>query len=1313
MSLLAATQIPKPSDEQAFERASIVLWRCLLDDPNVYRHGRRGQRQNGVDLVGIRNSDPTHLVGIQCKLKGADHFLTEKEVRDEVNKALTFRPDLREYFIITTAPDDVNLQQLVREFAVDLAAKGRQLLIQVWGWNTLEERITEHAKALNAFDPDYGPFSEQILEKINESCVQQTDIKACLAANFSAITNSLTRIETATCDVTVTANALEKHLDAEIDGLRELIGEGKPRTAFPLFERLLARVADNASGRILFRIKANIGFCHFGLGEDEKAMRLLLEAYDHAPTEPKAIANKALSLLLSGDWKEVLTFGAEALRTVPANDDLAGYFIQAARYDKTIAEPLDLLPEQVKKSATVMLSYVEFLRHRCRMPEWWQAAREVVAAYPDDRHAQQFAAEADLDEITSDPDFQRTALFRPGERTRIAAAVDVLQKHWDKARDGEGAIRPEHLALCSNLIVAFHALDDLPRAIAIARQGLAVAPEDMDLATRAAFVAVDGHDESLAQELLPRLPANSDTTILKFRFHAHRSEWAEVVELCRTNGDLIPMPERVVVTTTGRLAEITLNPDENAEESMMSVVNEVAENPRASIVAANFAMKAGYDKIGDEAYQNALRDIDTDSHISGRFMVAMHAATRGDWGAVVDLLDGHIDEEHDGEELRTLSTALINEKPIRKRAIRFIERLPAAISALPFYLHAAGLIHFNRGALDAAETSLRQAVAAKPNLSSYLALFVTLHRRDRQGEIAPMLQALDLVALEGTPGQKMCLAQELCADGQKDLALTYAYSVLRQAPNDPEAALGYFGLLMSDQTGRMIPLMPAANLDAWVHLEGDNNEKFEFIIEEGDDRPANGVLSPKHQMAAAVLGLKVGASFELQPDVGDKTEWRVVKIKHKYLHALHDVMESFQIRFPDAKGLYRFTTRDGDVQPILDQVKKNAEMNRKLADYYLLHHFPMAMVASQLGRDSVGFAEYIKSLDASITTCVGIGAERSAAYDIISQHRAEGVVLDTYTAWTAATMDVFDTLIVVFDRVYVSQSVIDELRTLREKEVFERAMTIGWHDGQFFRQELTKEEIERRTLFIDDQIQKIVLNCQVESLAAPDSPTELATLLTATFGEHVLDAANLAAEGHVLLSEDMYFRQNANAAVSVQSVWLQSVLAFARDNRMITRELYAEAVVKLAFRRHNYLSLDAGTLWDVFQADTADLYQFHVVAEFLGTKDADMRSHITVTKTFLNKLWRTKYSLESKGKSATGVLLEHLVRHQGDEWASVLAFIKVGVDQHLKKYINGWVQGHFLPIGMLVEAERKLAQSIIRYLAPFPSEVDPDYYALG
>lgn len=1291
MSLLAATQIPKPSDDQAFERASIVLWRCLLSDPNVSRHGRSGQRQNGVDLVGLRNGDPAHIVGIQCKLKGAGQVLTEKEIRIEVDKALTFSPALREYFITTTAPDDVGLHQLAREIAVDLETKGHRLLIHVWGWNILEERITEYSEARNAFDPDFTPFSKKILEK---QCENNADIKT-LKAGLVDLAASLTRIEAAPSDLTTAANVLEKNLDAEIDGLRELALGGKPRTALSMFERLLARVEEAASGRILFRVKANIGHCLLALGEDEKAVQLLMQAFAHAPAEPKAITNKALSLLLNGDWKELLTFGSEALRADPTNDSLASYFVQAARFDNAIIEPLNLLPEQVKDSAAVAISWVDFLRYRGRIPDWWQAARDAVAAHPGDYFAQRVAAEADLDEILSDSHFQRTALFREGEKSRVIAASNVLLQQWNKAREGEGIVRPENVVLCGNLVVAYHALDDLPRAIEIARQGLSVAPSDTALAIRAATVAIDGGDETLVREMLPRLPAGPDAAILKFRFYAQRGEWDKVAELCRTDAANIPADERVMVTATGRLAEVKLSSGENAEGRLMAIAKEVADDPRASIVVANFAMLEGYGKLGDDAYQNALQKIDVTSHISRRLMVAMHAAKRGDWENVADLLDGHIDEEHDSEELRTLMTALVNEIPIRKRAIRLIAKLPVEISALPFYLHTAGLIHFNRGDLKQAKAIFRKTIEASPTLTNYLALFATLRRMDQQKEIASILTSLDIATLEGTPGQKMFFAQELGIAGQKDRALRYAYDVLTQAPNDPEAALRYFGLLMSDHAGYMIPSMLTANVDAWVRLEGENGDRFEFIIEEGENRPANGILSPKHKLAAAVLGLKVGAAFEQEHEIGCKITWRVAEIKHKYLHALHDVMENFQTRFPDAKGIYRFTTRDGDVQPILDQVKEIAEMNRGLADLYLLQHFPLGMVASRLGKDSVGFADYIKSLGANIEVCVGVEPERLAAQNMIRLHRTCGVVLDAYTAWTVATMDVFDILDAVFGKVIVPQSVIDELHILkgRDEPLTERFMTIAWHDGQFFRYEATQKEIEARAHFISEQIKKVENNCQIESVAAPDSPTELATLLTQAFGAHVLDVANLAAEGYILLSEDIYFRQIANATISVKGVWLQVVLAFARNNAMITRERYADAIVKLAVRRHSYLSLDAATLWDIFLLDTVDLDQFRAVSEFIGTKDADISSHMLVASEFLMRIWSSANCMEQKGKSATGILLSHLIRHHlHDNWAVMLASIKGRSNQRLREYVDGWVQGHFLPMDRLEEADLEIAQ---------------------
>ncbi|TIU04167.1 MAG: hypothetical protein E5W40_23280, partial [Mesorhizobium sp.] len=138
---------------------------------------------------------------------------------------------------------------------------------------------------------------------------------------------------------------------------------------------------------------------------------------------------------------------------------------------------------------------------------------------------------------------------------------------------------------------------------------------------------------------------------------------------------------------------------------------------------------------------------------------------------------------------------------------------------LPFFLHAEGLLHFNRGALPEAEAALRKAIATQPELDTYLALFSVLHRLDRGAEVKAVIEGIDLDEVVGTPGQKMSLAQVMRKVGEGAKALEYAYAVLQSARNDHEAALRYFGLIMMDPEDGFIPSAETVAVDTWVRLE--------------------------------------------------------------------------------------------------------------------------------------------------------------------------------------------------------------------------------------------------------------------------------------------------------------------------------------------------------------------------------------------------------------------------------------------------------------------------------------------------------------
>lgn len=1295
MSLLTATQIPKPADEQAFERASVVLWRGLLDDPSVQRNGRRGQRQNGVDLFGIRNGDADSYVGIQCKLKSEGHILSEDEVRGEVRKALTFKPQLKEYYVITTAPDDVAMQELAREITQELAAAGTAMRVHVWGWNTLEERISEDAAARKAFDPTSTLFSEEILAETKSIAAGQNGMRDDLAAGFSRMESMLAevsgRLANPPGDSTVEESAVEAHLDAEIDEYRELNNSGKTLTAMPLLERLLARVGTSASGRILFRIKANIGRCLLALGKDDEAAAMLLASYDHAPNEPKAIANKAFGLLLQGKWQELLVFGKTQLAADPSNEWLAGYLVQAARFDMAVADPLELIPEQLRRTAAVQIGWVEFLRRRGKPGEWWEPARQVLRAHPSELHAVQFAAEADLDEILTGRSFQHMRILTEPDRRRLETATVAIKSQWDQERITDGPLRPEDAALCANAIVGMAALDRFSEALDIARQGLALAPDDHDILVRATMVAIEAGDEAFAAELLPRLPGTPDSIVLKFRYHAVRADWSEVVALFENNAKLIPSDEEPIITTTARLAAIRIGVDDPEERrrQMAVVAAEAARDPRASIVAADFARREDMEDIADAAFEAALKQIDDDSHAADRLMVAHHANRRGDAAIVVDLLSGYVAEDHDSNELRMLARAFVNDSPIRQRALSFFARLPEAVREISYYLHAEGLLHFNRGALSEAETALRKAVASDPDLDNYIALFSVLHRLDRGDEVNALVDGIDLATVKGAPAQKMFLAQVMRKIGQGSKALQYAYTVLQSARNDQKAVLRYFGLIMMDPDEGLIPPTETVAVDSWVRLESDRHERHAFLIEEGTDRPADDVVSQTHPMAAAALGLGIDDEFEMPVAFGGTRRWRVAEIKHKYLHALHDVMENFENRFPDAEGFYTITMQDGDIQPALEQVRRVAEGNRNRAELYLKNNCPISFVVAKGGRDTIRFVEYIRFLDFDIRTCLGTETERLAVRGVLQEHRQAGAVLDAYTAWTVSTMDAFDVLQSVFGTLIVPQTVIDEIKTLRdEQETTARpSMTMTWHNGQYIRQEHTAEDIAARREYIVEQLTRIEAACEVRPVVAPDDPTDVAVLINQSFGSHVLDAANLVRAEHLLVSEDMHYRRFAEVACAAKGVWLQAIFSFAYETGMIDTRRYVDFVVKLAWRRHGHLALNADTMLAVLRWDADEgLANFKAVSNFIGTKSAELRSHIIVSIEFLNRLWHESDRFDLRCMQATSAILDRIIRFRMADWALVLALLKRGCSPIVQQYIDGWIVGHFLSANAVADA---------------------------
>jgi cellulose synthase operon protein C len=247
-SVTAAQEIPKPKNWQDFQRGCVVLFQAELKDPHALEYGRHGQKQRGIDILGRRNGDQNHFVGIQCRryvdpLKKADIL---KDCRD----ALAIKAGLKEIIFATTCPSDTKATDAANEVESELKAQGHDLRVVLYSWSDLELKICQHPTALAYFFPS----------TVASTAVQSVRLDP---DTVSAIAEAVARLQPSSqavvpADVQAPAgNSEDPALHAKIDLWRDLF-----RTKSSATKRLRgvspSQKPDGARARLLLRQRGQI-----------------------------------------------------------------------------------------------------------------------------------------------------------------------------------------------------------------------------------------------------------------------------------------------------------------------------------------------------------------------------------------------------------------------------------------------------------------------------------------------------------------------------------------------------------------------------------------------------------------------------------------------------------------------------------------------------------------------------------------------------------------------------------------------------------------------------------------------------------------------------------------------------------------------------------------------------------------------------------------------------------------------------------------------------------------------------------------------
>lgn len=1071
---------------------------------------------------------------------------------------------------------------------------------------------------------------------------------------------------------TAIASAVERHLDTTIDGCRDTLMRGKPRAALALFETFFASLEATASDRIRFRIKANMGHCLLALGQEDAAANMLDEAVAFAPGDPKAIANKVLALVLRDEHKDAFDLARVELEKSPENDTLAFYLMQAAQFLPEVVNPLVFIPSPLHEKKIVLTGLIDFKRSRDETGAWWELAHHALSIFPDDDMLAQLAAEATLDRIARESNVG-TWRLTSAMRDDVEKVLDVLAKAWKRAEESETPDRPDHLAFCGNFALAQHLTGDFSGAIQTLEAGLRHAPGDEPLAVRLALLAFESGDLQRAKAMFDLLPERGEGAQIKCQIAARVGNWEYLARLDPDSVRGLPESEQAPFRTLLDRARLLQNRPSDALDQLRRLIAGAKGNGRSSILLAGTAGDLGHFPEEIEAYGNAIDAVTDETHISGRSMIADYASRRDDAEVVAAMLDGHVVTDIDNGELRMLARAFAHMEPPTRRGIEFFEELPDAIRELDHYRSCEGVFHFRRGSLDLAERCFLALHSRSPNdLWPILSLFQIYNRTAKPEDFARLIEGQSSGSVKGTADQRMGFAQALlCVDRDAE-ALALGYELLRANANLPEFHLQYIGLIIGTDKSPDIPQPTKVDIGCWVLVETDAGEKHQLLIERGDDRPVDNIYSPSNPLVQALFGKAVGDEYEAAGALGMIHKGRILEIKHRYLHALHDALEHFNRRFPGHPGLRRILTSGEDISEILDVVKRRGEHVEELLKTYADRSLPMAFIARGW-RHAMAFAATVRASGGIVHVALGDLEERQAALESIG--KAEAAVLDTFTFWTAADLDALDILKLVFPRLAVPRSVLDDLASLKPAVGGDGQGRMGYRNGQYFLHQELQKDIEAFERDIDSKQNALSEHCEVVPVAAPDELSNLTRVILHSFDKQVLDPLFVASErGWLLLCEELGYRKIAAQTLPVKTAWLQAVFLYAATNGLITVGRYAELIAGLARRGHSHLAMDVNVL--LLAHWSGDEGRFKAVADHIGTQHAEIYSHLRVSLEFLAKLWKQR-DPSVRDQAATGRLIECLVRHRPREAVEILDLI-VRIVPATRQYVVGWAKGHFI-----------------------------------
>ena len=1024
---------------------------------------------------------------------------------------------------------------------------------------------------------------------------------------------------------------------------------------------------------------------------------------EFSPDDSKAIANKAFGFFLKEDWDSIRAFAEPRLSANADNAELSACYVLSLKFDESVDDPIALVPEPARHSPQVAEAHVNWLFERGAPGAWLDAAIAARDKFQERVELNDLYASALLSRATSGKTFVDEGILDEVARGDVENVIRIYQPRWVEVRDRTIHRWGNQTFVPTKLMAAYRLLDRNVESTRIGLEALERFPDNVAITEQLADTLLEQGEIDRALELVSELEVNSHTVMMRYNIAINKRDWNTVLSIVDTQLEIVPESERGILRAGGTLARTALAPKEKRRSIVEAEQDILHGDTRALTNLAQLARLNKWEDLSEslfEAAKSALKDGDDGSR--SRFRFAAEAMDRRKLDVVADTLFDHIPLDRDGEPLRMLAYALVYNIPIRHRAARFFEGLDPGVLNIPHFRYLEGVLNFNRGTHRDAVDAFTAAFEQQPSLDILLCLIRSLQKIKDESTVTALLQREGVDALRGSPLERMEFSHILSEFGERARALDVGYEALIDGLDDSNLVVEYFGLVLHSKSDRKDSSNGGTvHVGVWVRLTECSGGIYEALVGEPVDRPWGQKVDPTNPFIAKSLGLKVGDVFKYANPLGPTKIWTVSEVKPIWLQAFHHLTRSYGQKFPDAHGFAAIATTENNFEPIMEQVRHLGKSTRENADLYLVNGLPIALVAGDSPGADIAFAQYLKSIGEQVRVSTGIAKENEEALALIQHHNRSGAVLDGYTAWHAAAMDIFPVLKERLGTLAIPASELGRLKEMTTEQFDggeSETVSLEYRDGKYIRHIESADQRARRFGEARIRIAEIEDACEVIPVEFPDQLSEMGERLLGHPRRDAFAPAVIAGESRLLLCEDLMMRQWSSRAFGSNGICLQAVLESAEQAGTMPLTAYTDAVVYLAYHNHGRVLVNLQVLLSAFQRDeTPELLEIKALCTYIGGAEADPHSHISIGAEFTNVIWANAVPIvlsidlpiDSKTLKATDVVFRALIGdNKNEKWAIWAAKLFRRLDEAPRAYLLRWCDENFLSYDQLLEALR-------------------------